>query len=278
MLATLDFDLRPGFGLGIFELGMYYLKCTAIAQLYHIRTGTSLWTVLDLLRHNTTLFPRVDVKYDPDASASTPIILHIHPHLDLLFTGQQQRLRTIALRRLHDPNPPVQLQYKDVILSSQREILRRGDVSRHFGPTYPGDGLAYPGVSFLFEEDGVTSGNIGKDDRTREVKRVVVTQSTPDNTGGDALDEVTECSSMAGDIRQAIVKVNRTYKKALYDLTMYLGSRRCFAALLSLDFKTCSRAFRCDKCARSHLRSRSTLAGSLQGRREDDNPRKESNT
>lgn len=220
MIATLDVDLRPGFGLGLFELGDLCVTYSSINDLTSRSAGTSLWTVLDLLRHNTTLFPRVDVKYDPDASASTPIILHIHPHLDLLFTGHQQRLRTIALRRLHDPNPPVCLQYKDSILSSSREMLRRGDVSRHFGPTYPGDGLQYPGVNFLFEEDGVTeglkSGNAGKDDRSREVKRIIVTQSSPDNAGSDALDEVSECSSMAGDLRQVIVKVARSLLQKIY--------------------------------------------------------------
>jgi hypothetical protein len=157
----------------------------------------------------------VDVKYDPDAAASTPVILHIHPHLDLLFTGFQQRLRTIALRRLRDFNPPAVLRYNGVVLSSESTLLRRSDVSRHFGPTFPGDGLHYPGVSFLFEDDGPvadTAKNIstspGRDDRFREVRRVIVSQTHPDSPERDVLDDVEECSTMTGSIRKAQVKVS----------------------------------------------------------------------
>ncbi|KAH8113235.1 UPF0183-domain-containing protein [Phellopilus nigrolimitatus] len=212
MVSTLDVDLRPGLGLGMFEI------------------GTSLWSVIDILRHNTTLFPRVEIKYDAAAdSALCPVLLHINPHLDLLFTAHHQRLRAIALRRLTDPSPPVTLTYKDVVLlsalsstSTPREMLKRSDVSKHFGPTYPGEGLQYPGVSFLFEEDGVGgiggsealkggATNIGspvREDRYREVKRVVVSQTGSDGVESDALDEVAECESMAGSIRQAVVKVH----------------------------------------------------------------------
>lgn len=149
------------------------------------------------------------MKFDQDSPASSPIILHIHPHVDLLFTGHQQRLRTISLRRLRDPNPPVALSYKNNVLSSDREVLRRSDVSRNFGPTYPGEGLQYPGVSFLFDEDGVSEGlkAAGKDERQREVKRVIVSQTSPDSPETDALDEVTECPSMDGTIRRVVVKV-----------------------------------------------------------------------
>lgn len=161
------------------------------------------------------MFPRVDVKFDPDASSTTPIILHIPPHLDLLFTGHHQRLRTIVLRRLRDPNPPLTLRYKDLVLSSSEERLKRIDVSRSFGPTYPGDGLHYPGVTFSFEEDGIGDGLkatvAGGEDRTREVKRVIVTQKDPDQEDRDALDEVVECPSMYNSIRQALVKVRRRF-------------------------------------------------------------------
>lgn len=212
MVSTLDVDLRPGNGLGSFEIGV------------------SLWSVIDLLRHNTTLFPRVEVKYDATSeSALCPILLHINPHLDLLFTARHQRLRTIALRRLTDPSPPITLRYKDLELlsgsegqSAASQVLRRSDISNHFGPTYPGEGLQYPGVSFLFDEDGV--GNMGghggemmkgavnmasptREDRHREVKRIVVSQTSIDGAESDALDEVAECESMAGSISKVVVKV-----------------------------------------------------------------------
>lgn len=172
--------------------------------------GSSLWAVLDLLRNLQHAFPQVDIKYDPDASSVTPIILHLRPHLDLLFSGKHQRLHTICLRKLRDPNPPVTLRYKDVVLSSSEEILRRVIVSRTFGPTYPGDDLRYPGLWFSFEEDGIGEGLKGAqlEDRMQEVKRVLISQKGNDGKDQDALDEVAESSIMAGDIRQAVVKAS----------------------------------------------------------------------
>ncbi|KAH0587682.1 hypothetical protein H2248_006448 [Termitomyces sp. 'cryptogamus'] len=192
MFSTLDVDIRPGSGLGRFEI------------------GASLWTVLDMLRHLQHSFPQVEIKYDPDTSSTTPVILHIRPHLDLLFSGKHQRLHTICLRKLRDPNPPVLLRYKDMILSSTEECLTRVAVRRTFGPTYPGDELRYPGLWFSFEEDtmgeGVKSGH--GDDRTQEVKRVMISQKENDGKSLDALEEVRELPVMAGDVRQAVVKVH----------------------------------------------------------------------
>ena len=175
--------------------------------------GTSLWTVLDLLRGAQHFFPQVDLKYDPD-SPTTPIILHLRPHLDLLFTGYQQRLHTISVRKLRDPHPPLAMAYKKAILSSNEEVFRRVGVSRMFGPTYPGDDLRYPGVSFSFEEDGrgetLKSPVSLPDDRQQEVKRVIISQKSIDGEQRDALDEVTECAVMAGELSQAILKVNNS--------------------------------------------------------------------
>ncbi|KAM5540455.1 hypothetical protein V8D89_005913 [Ganoderma adspersum] len=193
MFSTLEMDLRPGSGLGMCEI------------------GTSLWTVLDILRGAQHFFPQVDLKYDPD-SPTTPIILHLRPHLDLLFTGYQQRLHTISVRKLSDPHPPLTMTYKKAILSSNDEVLRRVGVSRMFGPTYPGDDLRYPGVSFSFEEDGrgetLKSPVSLPDDRQQEVKRVIITQKSVDGEQRDALDEVTECAVMAGELSQAILKIH----------------------------------------------------------------------
>jgi len=194
--------------------------------------------VLDLLRQHTTLFPRVDVKFD-DGVADAPVLLHVAPHLDLLFSARHQRLRVVAARRLREPAPPLQLLYRGAVLSSvsasasasqQRPVgagsrrgsedvvLRRADISTHFGPTYAGDGLAYPGVSFLFDEDGPGGGGTGTgkaEDRQREVRRVVVAQAREDEgaegmLGPDLLgdDEVRECPAMAGGLRSAIVRVH----------------------------------------------------------------------
>ncbi|CCM03165.1 uncharacterized protein FIBRA_05287 [Fibroporia radiculosa] len=193
MFSSLDVDIRPGQGLGMFHL------------------GTSLWNVMDLLRRMQHAFPLVDVKFDPDSSI-TPIILHIRPHLDLLFSGHHQRLHTICLRRLRDPNPPVTLKYKDTTLSSSEEVLRRVGVSRTFGPTYPGDDLRYPGVSFTFEEDGRSDGLSGppsqREDRMQEVKRIIIAQKCLDGEVRDELDEVCECPAMFGEIQRAVVRVH----------------------------------------------------------------------
>ncbi|KAF8897631.1 hypothetical protein BD779DRAFT_1465771 [Infundibulicybe gibba] len=192
MFSTLDVDLRPGSGVGMFEI------------------GSSLWAVLDLLRRLQHIFPQVDVKYDPDTSISTPIILHIRPHLDLLFSGKNQRLHTICLRKLRDQHPPLLLRYKDTVLSSTEEVLRRISISRTFGPTYPGDDLRYPGLWFSFDEDGIVENMKAghAEDRTQEVKRVFISQKGNDGKNRDALDEVIECPIMNGDIARAILKVH----------------------------------------------------------------------
>jgi hypothetical protein len=165
---------------------------------------------MDMLRRFQHLFPRVDVEYDPDMSPTTPIVLHVRPHLDLLFSGKHQRLRTVCLRILRDPTPPATIRYKDVVLSSEDEILRRVNVNRTFGPTYPGDDLRYPGLRFSFEEsgrgDGMKSGQA--EDRLQEVKRIIVSQKELDNEGSDALSEVAECPAMDGDVALAVVKVS----------------------------------------------------------------------
>ena len=84
-------------------------------------------------------------------------------------------------------------------------------MSRLFGPTYAGDSLLYPGVAFTFEEDGIGDTLKGKtaesDDRTREVKRVIITQNAI-NQERDALDEVEECPALIGTIKQALVNVS----------------------------------------------------------------------
>ncbi|KAJ7180195.1 hypothetical protein C8R43DRAFT_972147 [Mycena crocata] len=198
MISDLDCDVRPGLGLGIFEL------------------GTSLWNVLELFRRLQHSFPQVDIKYDTDASSTTPIILHVRPHLDLLFSGKQQRLHTIVLRKLRLGDPPVTLRYKDIVLSSPEDVLKRVFVSRTFGPTYPCPGddlradLRYPGVWFSFEEDGMGDGlkGIQSEDRMQEVKRVIVSQKDVDGEDRDALGELVECAAMDGDISRVIVKVH----------------------------------------------------------------------
>ncbi|KAF9446958.1 UPF0183-domain-containing protein [Macrolepiota fuliginosa MF-IS2] len=205
MYSTLEFDIRPGSGIGLFEI------------------GASLWTILDTLRRLQTHFPQIDIKYDPDTSTLTPLIVQLRPHIDLLFSGTHQRLHTITIHKLQDSSPPLILKYKDIVLSSPEEVLRRVGVSRTFGPTYPtgSDDLRYPGLWFSFEEDvrpidvGVgkgahVTGLKGKqaEDRLQEVKKIMISQKGNDGKAQDALDEVAECPAMHGDIERAIIKLH----------------------------------------------------------------------
>lgn len=168
--------------------------------------------MLDTLRRHSDVYPKVDVKYDPDASATTPIIVHIRPHLDLLFSGKHQRLHTICIRRLRDPNPPVTVQYNNIVLSSPQNILRRVDVSKVFGPTYPGDELRYPGIWFSFDEERISEGGLNTahaGDRKQEVKRIILSQIESEGKPHDVLDEVVDAPVMVGDLARAVVKVRR---------------------------------------------------------------------
>ncbi|KAN0097506.1 Uncharacterized protein family UPF0183 [Tylopilus felleus] len=196
MFSTLDLDIRPGSGIGMFEL------------------GSSLWSVISTLRAHQHLFPQVQVKFDTENASTTPIILHLRPHFDLLFSAYHQRLRMICLRKLRDPHPPISLRYKDTIICRGEEPLAKITISRTFGPTYPGDELRYPGVWFSFDDDAIGEGLRGSsphattDNRTKEVKRIIVTQKDAQDGGSDPLDEVALCPVMHGDISRAIVKVN----------------------------------------------------------------------
>src|SRR5947209_172394 len=128
-----------------------------------------------MLRGLQHLFPQVEVKFDPESSSTTPVILHLRPHFDLLFSGYHQRLHTICLRKLKDLHPPMVLRYKDEIICSGEEPLVKVKITRTFGPTYPGDELRYPGVWFSFEDDASKESSKGgpsyhaTDHRSKEV-------------------------------------------------------------------------------------------------------------
>ncbi|CDO71275.1 hypothetical protein BN946_scf184908.g32 [Trametes cinnabarina] len=196
MFSKLELDVRPGSGLGMFEIG----KSTVLIK----------DNVAYILLWEQHIFPQVDVKYDPD-TPNTPIILHLRPHLDLLFSGQQQRLSTLSVKNLRDPNPPLTLTYKNSILSSSEDVLKKVGVSRMFGPTYPGEDLLYPGLSFSFDEetrqDTLKSPAAQTDDREQEVKRIVILPKNLDGAPRDALDEVGEYPNMDGELSKAVAKV-----------------------------------------------------------------------
>ncbi|KAG6336846.1 hypothetical protein ID866_2242 [Astraeus odoratus] len=191
MFSTLDLDIRPGSGI-----------------------GASLWSVISMLRGLQHFFPQVEVKFDTENASTTPVILHLRPHFDLLFSGHHQRLHTICLRKLKDLHPPIMLRYKDTVICSRDESLVKVKITRTFGPTYPGDELRYPGVWFSFEDDAINESLKGNaphsalDGRSKEVKRVIVTQKETQSGERDALDEVNVCPVMFGDISRAVIKIH----------------------------------------------------------------------
>jgi len=210
---------------------------------YNAVSGASLWSIIALVRepHSKTLFPSVKVVYDTDSPAISAIIVHLHPYIDLLFSGKGQRLHTIAIRHLRHglPTSPKQapqplgmavgsatsssksrgggssliLRYKHTIISSPDEVLRRAGVMKSFGPTYEGDVMKYPGVSFIFEDDAsaalLRSPRLSADENKRvEVKKISITQRTVGGDEVDAFDEVLESPVMDGDLRSVVLKVS----------------------------------------------------------------------
>ncbi|KAG8903971.1 SNAP receptor [Tulasnella sp. 403] len=206
--------------------------------------GASLWTTLELLQQHAqkTLHPQVDVKYDSSNPVSSPVVLHIRPHLDLVFSPLTQRLTLINTRRLRIPGHPLLVKYRDKVVSSTTTttgngsgtVFRRFGVSQVFGPTYSGDMMRYPGIWFGFEEDGgigpvaVSHGHShghGTEDRNQEVKRIVVTQRTSEDVNApekDALDEPLECPEMHGELKEVIVRLDRENGQSELTLVFHL--------------------------------------------------------
>ena len=231
--------------------GMVWVLSSLVMLSYHFNvfsyynavSGASLWSIIALVRepHSKTLFPSVKVVYDTDSPAISAIIVHLHPYIDLLFSGKGQRLHTIAIRHLRHglPTSPKQapqplgmavgsatsssksrgggssliLRYKHTIISSPDEVLRRAGVMKSFGPTYEGDVMKYPGVSFIFEDDAsaalLRSPRLSADENKRvEVKKISITQRTVGGDEVDAFDEVLESPVMDGDLRSVVLKVS----------------------------------------------------------------------
>ncbi|CAE6347262.1 unnamed protein product [Rhizoctonia solani] len=194
MVSTLDLDLRPGLGVGPFDL------------------GTSLFDVLNFLRQpSPPAFPSVSIKYDITSPAVSPIILHLRPHLDLFFAQKSQRLHTISLslHRNNQQHIPLVLSYKDEVLSGPDVVPHRTAVQRMMGPTYKDDRMKYPGVWFSFEDDVPnTTGVPNSAEGNAEVKRVVVTQRQEQSELDKEAPEVVPNATMYGDIEKAVIKVH----------------------------------------------------------------------
>lgn len=93
-------------------------------------------------------------------------------------------------------------------------------VSLALGPTYDGQDLRYPGVSFSFDEDPLShthtdriksrkpSGGTEQEDRMQQVKQILISQTDPNGEEKDAFSEVEECKTMYGELAEAVVKVS----------------------------------------------------------------------
>ncbi|KAG8817477.1 hypothetical protein FRC18_000494 [Serendipita sp. 400] len=253
----LQLDLYPGEALGPFKL------------------GASLWSILAFVRQpqSKTLFPSVKISYDTNSSSTSIILVHLHPHIDLLFSGKGQRLHTIAIRRLRhglpsSPRPAQQplslpstssgsrgstsqnrsvagtistlvIRYKRVIISSADETLRRGGVMRHFGPTYEGETMRYPGVTFMFDDETPASSSLGSgggsmrraidvadENKRAEVRKIVIMQRGDGREQVDAFEEVLEHPIMNGDLKRVVIKVNQGIDMYFYPSSLSPSPRK----------------------------------------------------
>jgi hypothetical protein len=202
--AAFDFEIYPGDRLGHFTL------------------GSSLWSVLEFLRQQQTAYPQITISFDDSTPSNSPVLLHIRPYVDLLFSPTQQRLHTISISHF-GIDPPLILRYNTQVLLSPNVPLRRSDVSRVFGPTYAGSVMRYPGLSFSFDEDG--SNNLTKkgsgEDRLQQVRRLTLTQQ-PVTSHSQApvvdLDTIYVCPSLMGELRRMAFTVKEGATLHFYTL------------------------------------------------------------
>jgi len=227
-LAAFEFDVHPGERLGPFSL------------------GSSLWSVLEYLRQQQTAYPQITVSFDNAAPSTSPVLLHVRPYVDLLFTPTEQRLHTISISHI-GADPPLILRYNSALLLSPDIALRRSDVSRVFGPTYAGSAMRYPGISFSFDED--VPSNLAKkpssEDRSQLVKRLTMNQqptSSPSQTATLDLDLIIPCSAMEGELEKATFTIGEGATLRFFTLSqgqsksidLRLGETRAQDALVEL--------------------------------------------
>ncbi|GJJ07403.1 hypothetical protein Clacol_001605 [Clathrus columnatus] len=204
-LLSIEYEVFPGQSLGPFFLGI------------------SLWKVLEYLRENKVSYPHVKVTYDIDNPTVSPVVIRVLPCLDLLFSGYHQRLRSISLRQIRSTNnigmPALVLLYKNVVLAAPDHILDKARVINTFGPTYPGDIVRYPGVTFSCLDDG---GEVEKRQRQKntdsaslEIQKIVI-QQIDELDIDENVDTVMEYPIAFGDVLRVIAEVNKGIKIFLY--------------------------------------------------------------
>lgn len=195
-LLSIEYGLVPGQSLGPFSLGM------------------SLWKILEYLRENKVSYPQVKVTYDTDNPIVSPIVVRVLPSLDLIFSGYPQRLRSITLRQPNSSGigmPALVLRYKSAILAAPSHKLRKAGVINTFGPTYPGDIVRYPGVTFSCLDDVNELGTVQQqkptDSTTLEIQKIVV-QPIESTETDDTVNDIMEYPVMYGDISHVIAEVS----------------------------------------------------------------------
>jgi len=220
--AAFEFDIYPGDRLGPFIL------------------GSSLWVVLEYLRQQQTSFPQISVSFDNSAPAVSPVLLHIRPYVDLLFSPTQQRLHTISVNHI-DIEPPLILRYNSKVLLSPDATFRRSDVSKVFGPTYAGSVMRYPGLSFSFDEEGASNHTkkVMNEDRSQQVRRLVLTQhSAHAISPAIDLDSIKMCPALDGELENAVFTIKQGAMLYFYtgqrSVNLLLGQTRSQDVLLKL--------------------------------------------
>ncbi|KAN0062202.1 hypothetical protein ACQY0O_005383 [Thecaphora frezii] len=175
------------------------------ASLGPFRLGLSLWHTIDYLRSHQSLFPHINIAYDPESPRLSPIVVSVEPNLHLVFHGTTQRLILITLDGLAPTageigaaHRPVTVVYNGRVIhapayaGSAPVVLTRSSLHQLLGPTYPGwtqsrsyplPGetlfkatpsesqefvLGYPGVAFAFVKRDPSTGAVKQDKNGRE--------------------------------------------------------------------------------------------------------------
>ncbi|URE26046.1 Dihydrouridine synthase (Dus) [Musa troglodytarum] len=136
-MGAITLDLRPGFGIGPFNLGMPLHE--AFAQ----------------VEHQPNLYDVVHVKYLDEEPLKLDIVISFPDHgFHLRFDPWSQRLRLIEVYDVKR----LQMRYANSLIGGPSTLATFVAVYALFGPTYPGTydqdrgiyTLFYPGLSFAF--------------------------------------------------------------------------------------------------------------------------------
>ncbi|CAH1757687.1 7217_t:CDS:10 [Entrophospora sp. SA101] len=125
--------------------------------------GTSIWDMINFLREQSRVIPRVDLKYSEESPLSTDSFLTLPANgINMRFDAQSQRLKSVEVYDFSK----LRLIYQDNEFCSNKVAPTFLSIYKIFGPTYLGESeksqeiknsnytlnytLNYPGISFMF--------------------------------------------------------------------------------------------------------------------------------